>query len=196
MSDAAQPREYTDPETLERLYWDEGMTLREIGAKFGVSFGTVRYYMNKHGINTRDGGNEYDHVPLYYKSSGEYIWQHEYDHERAQIGVHRLVAIADGADPYDVFADAGKVVKHTNGINWDNRPENIEVASYGSWNKYTDKELLEWIEVFVREFGVAPTGNDISGWPGPSAYCYRQRFGTFTKAVEAAGYEPRGGADE
>ena len=72
----------------------------------------------------------------------------------------------------------------------------VEAAGFESraWRgEYTDEELLGWIDAYVEEFGVPPLGNDLAGWPGPSAYFYRKRFGSVREATRAAGYEPRGG---
>lgn len=44
---------YKDKETLERLYWDEGLTLREIGKRHGVSASSVSYWMQKFDIARR-----------------------------------------------------------------------------------------------------------------------------------------------
>jgi hypothetical protein len=58
--------------------------------------------------------------------------------------------------------------------------------------KYSDEEMLEWIDVFVAYFGVAPSDPDFRDWPGPSSGAYEQRFGSVPAAVSEAGYEPRG----
>lgn len=42
-----------EPEEVERLYWEENMTQREIGEKFGHAASTVSQFMAKHGIDTR-----------------------------------------------------------------------------------------------------------------------------------------------
>jgi len=47
-------------------------------------------------------------------------------HDR--LFLHQLVAIADGADPYQLFGGP-KQIHHKNGIRWDNRPSNIEVVN-------------------------------------------------------------------
>jgi len=44
---------YKDKETLKKLYWDEGMSMTEIGKKYGVSNMTILYWMNKFGIERR-----------------------------------------------------------------------------------------------------------------------------------------------
>ncbi|WP_136602212.1 homing endonuclease associated repeat-containing protein [Salinigranum halophilum] len=41
---------YKDPEVLERLYWDEGMTLEELGEKFAVHHTTVQQSMKRLGV--------------------------------------------------------------------------------------------------------------------------------------------------
>ena len=58
--------------------------------------------------------------------------------------------------------------------------------------KYTDDELLEWIESFVALYGVVPTSTDLHGWPGPTPQTYSRRFGSVAAAVREAGFEPRG----
>jgi len=63
-------------------------------------------------------------------------------------------------------------------------------SGYNQW--YSDEEMLEWIETFVKTFNVVPSAEDIRGWPGPVLKTYERRFGTFTEAVREAGYTPRG----
>lgn len=46
-------RPYHDPETLRRLYHDEGMTQGEIADRFGVKSNTISEWMSRHGITTR-----------------------------------------------------------------------------------------------------------------------------------------------
>ena len=53
MSDNNKPL-YKDPDVLERLYWYEGMSQKEIGNKLDCSATTVSKYMDKFGIETRD----------------------------------------------------------------------------------------------------------------------------------------------
>jgi len=57
---------------------------------------------------------------------------------------------------------------------------------------YSENEALEWIDTFVKEFGVVPRPVEIKGWPGPSLGVYKRIFGSWTEAVRAAGYTPLG----
>lgn len=73
------------------------------------------------------------------------------------------------------------------------RQYDIETRDVGGKpRKYSNEELLEWIEAFVQFYGVSPTTEDLRGWPGPSPETYRNRYGSLREAVKAAGYEPRG----
>ena len=62
----------------------------------------------------------------------------------------------------------------------------------GRSRKYSNEEMLEWIESFVETFEFVPGSRHIRGWPGPALKTYEMRFGTFTEAVREAGYTPRG----
>lgn len=43
------------------------------------------------------------------------------------VGVHQLTAIAEGADPGEVFSNGQYETHHESGIKYDNRPENLTV---------------------------------------------------------------------
>lgn len=42
-----------DPELVRTLYWDEGLSVREVGRRFGVKHPSVLRFMKKHGIPRR-----------------------------------------------------------------------------------------------------------------------------------------------
>jgi len=203
-----------DPEVLESLYWREGLSMWEIAKRLGCGETTVRRRMAEYGIdrrgvghNTRAGASHRapEDVEVHFRTrkDGYEVIGHTYRGENSLVYVHQIVAIAGGADPHKVFS-GDYDSHHKNGIKYDNRPENIELMTreehmrhhaiergLGDGKSYTDEEMLSWLDSFVQELGVVPEEDDLRGWPGPSAKTYRFRFGTFTKAVRAAGYTPR-----
>ena len=64
-------RRYRSGWWLERKYWDEGWTQREIAEECGVSARTIRTYMNEFGIPTREVAGE--NHPLYGESRDEEV---------------------------------------------------------------------------------------------------------------------------
>lgn len=200
---------HDDPERLKRLYWGAGMSQAEIGRSLGVSSSAISRAMERYGIETRNngGGRSTKHAKLIHSKGNPYP---NWSSGENDVYVHQLLAIAKGNEPAEVFSDGENHVHHKNEIPWDNRPENIELLPAGEHmsihndgsnkgnteRKYTDEEMLEWIDLFVSEFGVVPASGDIQGWPGPSNLTYQRWFGSFTNAVREAGYTPRGDSDE
>jgi hypothetical protein len=56
---------------------------------------------------------------------GYRFWSHRHLGEKYHVPVHRLMAVAKWG--FDVVK--GNIVHHKNGVEWDNRPENLEVKS-------------------------------------------------------------------
>lgn len=57
--------------------------------------------------------------------------------------------------------------------------------------EYSNSELIEYLQQHAREHGNTPTRRMIENTGGPSPMVYRDRFGTWTKALNAAGLEPK-----
>lgn len=73
---------YKDKETLERLYWDKELTLKEIGDKFGVTPSCISYWMQKYGLPRRYTSPLEVRFERYYtvdRDSDCWIWQMNID---------------------------------------------------------------------------------------------------------------------
>jgi len=156
MSSTQQSRSYKDEETLRELYWDQGMSSREIAEEFGCVKKTVLRWMKKHGIERRK--EKKDRPPRFHTHiSGYERWRHKSCGERYSVRVHRLLAVAEYG--FDEVKD--KDVHHENHIPWDNRIENISLVEHDhhaeihcddqiSHNtQYRDREWLH--EKYVEE---------------------------------------------
>lgn len=128
----SEARPYNDPEVLRGLYWGEKMTLQEVADEVGCTDGWVGQKMEEFDIPRR-GELESRAVSnpscQYYTHPRGYVFvAAEHDGTTQKTGVHQLVAIADGADPYDIFAD-DYIVHHKNRVKWDNRPCNLQTMT-------------------------------------------------------------------
>ena len=128
-----QQIDHTDAETLRRLYWDEELSLSEIGDLSGVNQSTVHYWMEKHDIDRlSDSEGSFRTQSTNYASTrvnnnGHVVWRCNSDRGGGTVPVHRLMAIAE----HGTEAVEDKDVHHINGIPWDNRPENLELMNHG-----------------------------------------------------------------
>lgn len=116
---------WRDPETLQELYHNQELSLRDIAAKLGCSDYTIYKHMVEHGIETRE--HRVGYANFYTATDGHEYWNCRYGYEQDEVAVHRLLMVAAGADPTDVFG-GGFHVHHTNHIPWDNRSENLELV--------------------------------------------------------------------
>jgi DNA-binding CsgD family transcriptional regulator len=122
-------KEWHDAAMLKRLYKEGGMTQAEVADELGCSRSHVGTLLGKYGIETRDYIDYERTKPAEFglTDGGYEYWRAASDGERHRVEVHRLLAIAEGADPENVFG--GYHIHHENRIPWDNRPENISVVT-------------------------------------------------------------------
>lgn len=118
-------------EWLRERYWNEGLSLREIGELVGVSPATVSKQMEKLGVERRIE-NKNRPLKISHLSAGYELIQNEYGGDRYRLLLHRLLAVSE----WGFDAVAGNEVHHRNGIPWDNRPSNIEVVSKSEHKDY------------------------------------------------------------
>jgi hypothetical protein len=121
-----------DPDELRRLYHGEGMTLKEIGDRHGMTKPGVLYHMEKHGIETRSNQRvEAPTATFTMTGRGYEEWQSSHNGDIDHVKVHRLLAVAEFG--FDAVAD--NHVHHETNIAWDNRPENISILSPSEHNQ-------------------------------------------------------------
>jgi len=111
-------------ETLRDLYLDKGLSTREIGEELGTSGRTITEWLHRHNIKTRSVGKSGKDKTILVQNNYEVI--HEDSTNGGDIAKHhRLIAVAKYG--FDALED--KVVHHKNGVEWDNRPGNIELLT-------------------------------------------------------------------
>lgn len=114
---------------MRMMYKGDQRSMRSIAREFGCSDKTVEKWLDEHGIekrsrrmsyHLRDGG-----VQHYFNSEGyEYI-RTEHKGRATAVPVHKLVAIAHGADPHKMFG-GDDVVHHQDGTKCNNAPANLD----------------------------------------------------------------------
>jgi len=118
---------HRDTDVLCYLYHEKEMSQNEVAEKLGISQQTVGRRLDKAGLETRDARVERaTFTPA--NNSGHESWTVNDPDGSTTVGVHRLLAIADGADPHEVFED-GNHVHHRTGIPWLNIKNGVEVLT-------------------------------------------------------------------
>jgi sulfur relay (sulfurtransferase) DsrC/TusE family protein len=75
---------------------------------------------------------------------------------------------------------------------WSNALELARIDTKEHGNKYTERELLDFIIDFYNINGKNPTTKDFNRLPGyPDSSTYRQRFGSWPNAIKKAGLTPK-----
>lgn len=144
-SEFAEP--WHDPTRLEQLYWEEGISISKMAERFDCGPTTILYWMDQHGIDRRDkieASRKEMRVEWAWfgvDQRGYELWIDSISGKQAKVA--QLLAIANGEDPHEVFAD-GTITHHRSNHPRDNRPENIEVMENSAHVRYhRQKEIPE-----------------------------------------------------
>jgi hypothetical protein len=131
---------------LRRMYCETGLTTAQIARYVDLSQRVVSRRISEYGLWGMRPANfvlePQTGYPTLFRTG---------DGDDSRLRMHRLVAIADGADPHKVFS-GDYDVHHINGCGLDNRPENLELVPKGehgaldghkSEKSYSHEEYLE-----------------------------------------------------
>lgn len=149
-------------------YFEDGKSLYDLADQYGCSPSKIKRHFEKYGISRRSKSEaaKLNEIPevlvdsgapervyeemrsqpanLTVTLDGHLMWRIPSDEKYHAIGVHRIVALANGEDPHKVFSGGEYHVHHKNGVPWDNRPENLEVltkSEHHSLHNDPEKEL-------------------------------------------------------
>lgn len=137
-------KEYHKKEVLEELYLERRRSSSWIADKYGLDSSYVLELLERHGIERRglseafSQARAFNEVPLFVDGRGYKFWQDRTKRKADKLYVHRLLAVSE----YGIEAVKERDVHHKNSIQWDNRPNNIEVLTKEEHGKIhsTDKK--------------------------------------------------------
>lgn len=112
-------------EKLVNLYIHENLSAKQIADRLDMTHRSVKNRLSKYDLWGKDPVKHHLVTTIGYP-----VISHTGVGGRGRrVRVHRLLAIAVGADPYDIFSGEYDV-HHINEVKFDNRPDNIEVVRH------------------------------------------------------------------
>jgi len=129
-------RRWKNQDVIRELYVEKELPASEIAAQLGCDQRTVNRWVKKHGFETRPANHiqSKPDIKIGPEYSGYIKIRDGYD--GSAVALHRLVAVSK----YGIDAVKENVVHHKNGVEFDNRPCNLELMSRGEHTK-THHEL-------------------------------------------------------
>jgi len=117
---------YKNKDTLREEY--QTQSIGQLADKYDVSKSVIHYWLKKFDIQRRKHP-KHQHISLrtnvWGNNPGYEIWQARVDGDVKRVQHHRLLMVAE----HGFDAVSNSVVHHKNGIEWDNRPDNLELLT-------------------------------------------------------------------
>lgn len=118
--------DHTDEQELREAYYEDTLTLAEIGERAGVSGAAVRKQMNKYGLERRPPGpRDPDRLCFWTSEKGYQRGRHIYHGTEEHFKIHRLAAVAW----FGFDAVAGNDVHHIDGAPQHNAESNFKLVT-------------------------------------------------------------------
>ena len=150
-------KEYHKPEVLNKLYHEIGMSMPQIGDKFGVDHTTIKYWMEKHDIPINSSGQRKTGKQKYH--SAELLEELYHNQEMSTVEI---------ADKFDVYHSTIQDWMKRNNIptrpSTREKPPHLETDTrgYRRWrHEYNGKNDTVYVHrlLAVSEFGFDAVAN-------------------------------------
>lgn len=147
---------HRDADVLCYFYHDSELSTRDVGDKLDCDAKTVSRWLDKTdlGARTEDWNTRLERASFTAANSSghELCKADDPDGTTRTVGVHQLLAVADGEDPEDVWAEDTHV-HHRTGIPWLNIEDGVEVLTVGEHRRvhregeWADEDGIPVLEV-------------------------------------------------
>lgn len=95
---------WRDPDLLEKLYWEDELSLSEIAGRLGCHKSTVERWADRYGMELRPANDQKRQPSIWTNERGYTYAESTTNGHRGLVAIHELGAIHAGADPHDVFS--------------------------------------------------------------------------------------------